>query len=64
VRTGKAKEGKIEGKIMRIVWDKIQAIQEFREKSEELCRMEEKEQGSMTIEDKWIRIRQIVTRLW
>jgi len=35
-RTGRAEEGKIEGKRMRIVWDKV-AIQEFRERTEELC---------------------------
>jgi len=54
-----AGEGKTEGKIMRIVWDKM-AIQEFRERTEELCMIEEEEQGSLTIENKWIRIRQIV----
>jgi len=58
-RTGRAEEGKTEGKRMRIVWDKM-AIQEFRERTEELCMIEEEEQGSLTIEDKWIRIRQIV----
>jgi len=36
---------------MRIVWDKM-AIQEFRERTEELCMIEEEEQGSLTIEDK------------
>jgi len=56
-RTGRAEEGKG----MRIVWDKM-AIQEFRERTEELCMIEEEEeeQESLTIENKWIRIRQIV----
>jgi len=59
-RTRKAEERKIKEKRMKIIWDKM-AIQKFKERTEKLCMIEEEEeQGSLTIEDKWIRIRQIV----